>query len=145
MDLVTLQDLPDAAGSEQPPSTSLLASNPRLLEPVTTTRSTTIFASGNSRVIGGGVHFNSSINTVNVNNYTTVPDNDVCRRVVDWIDPDNKSAKERSRIQNLVFRDYMSGTGLWFLHGPKFQEWQEKPGSFVWLHGAGMWPFCSIQ
>jgi hypothetical protein len=137
MDLVTLQDLPDAAVSEQPPSTSLLASHSRLPELPTTTRST-IFASGNSRVIGGSVNFNSSVNTVNVNNYTTIPDDDVCRRVVDWLDPDSKSAKEQSRIQNLVFKDYMPGTGLWFLEGPQFQEWQESPGSFVWLYGTGM-------
>ncbi|KAF7971912.1 hypothetical protein HWV62_19483 [Athelia sp. TMB] len=57
--------------------------------------------------------------------------NDKKRKIHEWI-----KAPDISPSYNAARKKHQPGTGSWFLNGPQFLEWKEKPGSNLWLYGG---------
>ncbi|KAF8500673.1 hypothetical protein JB92DRAFT_2742061 [Gautieria morchelliformis] len=63
------------------------------------------------------------------------------REIYNWLSAPDYQLKHRNSYKE---REELSG--LWFLHGDRFQEWKRKPGSCLWLQGksgAGKTILCS--
>ncbi|KAL2026979.1 hypothetical protein VTO58DRAFT_111070 [Aureobasidium pullulans] len=52
------------------------------------------------------------------------------QKIMQWLAAPNYSANH-----NRAMAKCQEGTGLWFLHGDLFKQWQGQSGSFLWLHG----------
>src|SRR6266702_5034144 len=51
-----------------------------------------------------------------------------------WIPP-----PDPSKNYNIACEAYQTGTGLWFLQGGMFSEWNAK-GTLLWIHGKRVCP-----
>lgn len=50
--------------------------------------------------------------------------------ILDWFSP-----IDPSRNHQLARGLYQLGTGKWFVDGPEFTKWHEKPNSALWIYG----------
>ena len=50
--------------------------------------------------------------------------------ILDWFSP-----IDPSRNHQLARDLYQRGTGKWFIDGPEFTKWHEKPNSALWIYG----------
>jgi hypothetical protein len=50
--------------------------------------------------------------------------------ILDWFSP-----IDPSKTHQLARSLYQRGTGKWFIDGPEFTKWHEKPNSALWIYG----------